>query len=249
MPHPRPRYKAIEEWLTDQCRVLPAGSLLPSEAELASKFSVSRMTARQACQNLANAGLVERRRGAGTFVAPPRIHRKENVLLSFTEDMELRGMRSSSRVLRAHLISSPDTAIALGLAPTSWVVELVRVRFADGVPLALERVYLPGEFSAVLEYDLENGSLHSALRSMGRVISHAHGYVTARLATEDEGEPLELELPASLLVESRVIYDDSDRPVERTETSYVASRWVIDTGSYQAVNSTEQLGGSAVPMA
>jgi len=84
---------------------------------------------------------------------------------------------------------------------------------------------------------------------MGRVISHAHGYVTARLATEEEGEPLELELPTSLLVESRVIYDDSDRPVERTETAYVASRWVIDTGSYQAVNSTAQLGGSAAPMA
>lgn len=239
MSDPRPRYQAIEEWLVEQCRILPAGSLLPSEAELATRFSVSRMTARQAVQNLANSGLVERRRGAGTFVSPPRIHRKENVLLSFTEDMKLRGMASSSKVLKAHLISSPDTAIALGLAPTSWIVELVRVRFADRVPVALERVALPGEFNGVLEHDLETGSLHAALRSMGRQISHAHGYVTARLADEEEAELLELELPASLLVESRVIYDDSDRPVERTETSYVASRWVIDTGSYHVVHEAQ----------
>ena len=191
------------------------------------------MTARQAVQNLATAGLVERRRGAGTFVAPPRLHRPEDVLLSFTEDMRARGMSATSRVLRAEVVSSPEKAGSLGLPPTSWVVELVRVRFGDSVPIALESVNLPGEFSSVLGYDLENGSLHAALREMGRSISHARGYVTARMATQEEARLLDLELPVALLVESRVIYDTLDRPVERTETAYVASRWVIDTGTYR----------------
>lgn len=233
MASSRPRYQAIEAWVAEQCRALPAGSLLPSEAELAARFSVSRMTARQAVQNLAAAGLVERRRGAGTFVAPPLLHRTKNVLLSFTEDMRARGMTSSSRILTAELISAPEKATSLGLPPTAWVVELVRVRFADGVPLALEKVILPGEFQAVLERDLENGSLHAALTAMGRTIAHAQGYVTARMATDEEARLLDLEPPVALLVESRVIYDTADRPVERTETTYVASRWVIDTGAYR----------------
>ncbi|MCU1637925.1 MAG: GntR family transcriptional regulator [Microbacteriaceae bacterium] len=240
----RPRYQAIEEWLTEQCKSLPPGSLLPSEPELALQFSVSRMTARQAVQNLAKSGLVERRQGAGTFVAPPLLHRREGVLLSFTEDMRRRGMKSSSRLLTGEVVISPEDAIALGLQPSSWVVRLERVRFADEMPLAIERVFLPGEFSAVLDYDLEHGSLHDALRDMGRQISHAHGYVTARLATSAEAEILGLTTPAPLLVESRTIYDTVERPVERTETCYVASRWVIDTGTY-ALGSMETTASSA----
>lgn len=232
MTDPRPRYQTIEDWLIEQCKSLPPGSLLPSEPELATQFAVSRMTARQAVQNLAKRDLVERRRGAGTFVAPPLLHRREGVLLSFTEDMRRRGMKSSSRLISAEVMVSPEDAIALGLQPSGWIVRLERVRYADDMPLAIERVCLPGDFSRVLDYDLEHGSLHDALRDMGRQISHARGYVTARLATNSEAEILGLATPASLLVESRTIYDDVERPLERTETAYVASRWVIDTGTY-----------------
>lgn len=227
-----PRYQEIEDWLSEQCKSLPAGALLPSEPELAAQFSVSRMTARQAVQNLARLGVVERRRGAGTFVAPPRLHRKEGLLLSFTEDMRMRGMTSASQLLSGELVIAPEAAIALGLQPSDWVVRLERVRFANGMPLAVERVSLPGEFAPVLDYDLENGSLHAALHDMGREISHSRGYVTARLATDDEAALLGLGSRSPLLVEIRTIYDNAQRPVERTETCYVASRWVIDTGTY-----------------
>jgi GntR family transcriptional regulator len=228
----QPRYQEIEDWLTELCNSLPAGSLLPSEPELAARFSVSRMTARQAVQNLARAGRIDRRRGAGTFVAPPRLHRDEGILLSFTEDMRRRGMKTSSRVIRSEIVTSPDDAVALGLQPSSWVVKIERVRFADDVPLALERVRLPGSLSAVLDADLEHTSLHEWIRRAGHTIDHATGYVTARLADKGDAELLELTLPAALLVESRMVYDGNGRPLERTETAYVASRWVIDTGMW-----------------
>ena len=232
----QPRYQDIEDWLTEQCNTLPPGSLLPSEPELAAQFSVSRMTARQAVQNLARAGRIDRRRGAGTFVAPPQLHRGEGVLLSFTEDMRRRGMKASSRTIRAEVVTSPDDAVALGLQPSSWVVKLERVRYADGIPLAVERVCLPGALSAVLDTDLENTSLHEWIRSQGYSISNATGYVTARLADKTDAELLGLTPPAALLVESRTIYDGSNRPLERTETAYVAARWVIDTGMYAPVS-------------
>jgi GntR family transcriptional regulator len=231
MPN-QPRYQEIELWLLEQCNSLPAGSLLPSEPELAAKFSVSRMTARQAVQNLARAGRIERRRGAGTFVAPPQLHRADGVLLSFTEDMRRRGMSTSSRIIRAEVVTAPDEAVALGLQPSAWVVRLERVRYADEMPLAVERVSLPGTLSAVLAQDLEHTSLHEWFTANGHTISHATGYVTARLADEGEADLLGLTLPAALLVESRTVYDLSQRPLERTETAYVASRWVIDTGTY-----------------
>ena len=65
---------------------------------------------------------------------------------------------------------------------------------------------------------------------MGR----ASGYVTARLATNDEAHLLGVELPAALLVESRTITDTTGRIIENTQSAYVGSRWVIDTGSFVA---------------
>ncbi|MGO1973857.1 MAG: GntR family transcriptional regulator [Propionibacteriaceae bacterium] len=226
------RYREIEQWLHERCQQLGPGALLPSEAELAEQFSVSRMTARQAVQNLAQAGLVLRKRGAGTFVAPQPLHREEAILYSFTEDMRRRGMAPSSRLLSANLAASPDDAAMMGLPTGEWLVKIDRVRYANEIPLAREKVVLPGEFAGVLEHDLEAGSLHAALAAMGRVMGRATGFVTARLAGQDERELLDLADPSPLLVESRTISDVEGKIVERTETAYVAARWVIDTGSY-----------------
>lgn len=236
------RYREIEQWLLERCKELGPGSLLPSEAELADQFSVSRMTARQAVQNLAQAGLVLRKRGAGTFVAPQPLHREESILYSFTEDMRRRGMTPSSRLLSAEVAASPDDAAMMGLATGEWLVKIDRVRFANEIPLAREKVVLPGEFAAVLEHDLEAGSLHAALSGM-RVMGRATGFVTARLANEEERDLLDLPDPAPLLVESRTITDTEGAIIERTETAYVAARWVINTGSYVPAAS------SAAPMA
>lgn len=227
-----PRYREIEAWLRDRCGKLPVGALLPSELELAAQFGVSRMTARHAVLMLVQEGLVERRRGAGSFVAAPPLHRGESTLRSFSQDMELRGLVPSSTVLRAEVGTDPVAAGRLGLPPDAWVVRIDRIRLASGVPLALERAVLPGEFADVLSLDLAAGSLHAALAAMGRVMGRATGYVTARLATAEEAELLGLQPPVALLVESRLITDTAGRPVESTETAYVASRWVIDTGSY-----------------
>lgn len=227
-----PRYREIEAWLRERCGTLPVGALLPSELELAAQFEVSRMTARHAVQELVQEGLVERRRGAGSFVAAPPLHRRESTLRSFSQDMQLRGLVPSSTVLRADVGMDPVAAGRLGLAPDAWVVRIDRIRLASGVPLALERTALPGEFADILSRDLAAGSLHAALAGMGRVMGRATGYVSARLATAEEAGLLDLRLPAALLVESRLITDTKGRPVESTETAYVASRWVIDTGSF-----------------
>lgn len=231
-PPRKARYLEIEEWLRTQCAARPAGSILPTELDLAEMFEVSRMTARQAFQRLAQQGLIERRRGAGSFVLPPPLHREESVLHSFTQDMIARGLTPSSKLLRAEVGTAPDAAATLGLSPTAWVVMIERVRYADGVAIALEKTALPGEFASVLDADLEQGSLHRALASLGRRLGRATGYVTARLASAEEARELDLVVPATLLVETRLITDLAGRPAESTQSAYVGSRWVIDTGSF-----------------
>lgn len=228
------RYAEIETWLRALCATRPAGSNLPTEVEVAEQFGVSRMTARKAFENLVHAGLIDRRKGAGSFVLPPPLHRSEGVLRSFTQDMETRGFTPSSKLVRGDVGASPEAAAALGLGPADWVVTIERVRYADGVPVALEKTVLPGEFAAVLQADLEQGSLHRALANLGREMGRASGYVTARLATNDEAQLLGVGVPTALLVESRTITDTTGRIIESTQSAYIGSRWVIDTGSFVA---------------
>ena len=117
------RYRAIERYLRSLVEGAGPGDPLPSEAELCEQFSVSRMTVRQALSELTNDGLVERRRGQGTFVAHRPVHRRPGVFLSFTEEMNRRGVQATSRLLGAGMDDARRSeTLDLGLAPGDEVV-------------------------------------------------------------------------------------------------------------------------------
>src|SRR6478735_9997792 len=106
---------------------LKPGDSVASERELARLHSVSLMTARHALAGLEQEGVVERRRGAGTFVAPPRIH--FNKLMSYTEQMASRGLAAGSRVVAAKIIEPEDEIAARLMIPAaSKMVKIERVR-------------------------------------------------------------------------------------------------------------------------
>jgi GntR family transcriptional regulator len=226
---PEARYQEIERWLRRRVLGSAHGDPLPSESELAARFGVSRMTARQAVQNLAAEGLVQRRRGAGTFVAPRPIHRHVGSLMSFTEDMRRRGMKASSRLLAAGLRPATTADLdALRLPDGTRVVAISRLRLADGLPRAIEHAALPADCAAVLADDLETGSLHESLVALGRVPSISRSWIRARIATAAEARLLEIPRRSALLVERRIIYDTDELPLEHTETAYDADNYAID---------------------
>src|SRR5438445_5932784 len=99
-----PAYRRIQGTIVKRLELgqLKPGDLVDSERELARIHGVSLMTARHALIALEREGLVVRRRGAGTFVAPPKIH--FNKLMSYTEQMSGRGLAVSSRVLSVGII-------------------------------------------------------------------------------------------------------------------------------------------------
>jgi len=245
---PEARYQEIERWLRRRVRRSAPGDPLPSESELAARYRVSRMTARQAVQNLAAEGLVQRRRGAGTFVVPRPIHRHEGALMSFTEDMRRRGMKASSRLLQARLRAATTADVhALRLPGAARVVAISRLRLADGVPMAIEHAALPAECAGVLADDLETGSLHESLVARGRVPSISRSWIRARLATAVESRLLEIPRRSALLVERRIIYDTDKLPLEHTETAYNADTYAID--AVFSVSPSASLPNSAAPIA
>lgn len=223
------RYEEIEDYLRGLVSTRAPGARLPSDAELCERFGVSRMTARQAVQVLANEGLLYRRRGQGTFVASRPVQRLLGSPLSFTESMRRRGLRASSRLLRAEEITpSAEDVKALDLAADERPIMIERLRLAEDVPMAIERVVLHPSCAAVLEADLVGGSLHEAMEALGRIPTRARAWVTARTASVRERELLELTPPGVLLCERRVISDQAAQPLEHTETRYAAERYVFE---------------------
>ncbi len=220
------RYLDIAAHVRELVSEAKPGDPLPSDADLCAKFNVSRMTARQAVQLLVNERLVERRRGKGTFVAPRRVQRALGSPLSFTESMRMRGLSASSRSIGSGLAPASDAeALALGIRSGDPVHVIERLREADGIPMAIERVALPSAVAEAINLMLDDGSLHSAFLEAGFVPSRAHAEVSARLSTEWEQEQLELPPVAVILVEERTIFDQNRRPLEHTVTLYAADRY------------------------
>lgn len=141
------------------------GDQVPTERDLAERYGCSLITVRRALGELVREQRLERTRGRGTFVLHPRIDRDMEAHLSFTEEMQLRGMEPSTRVIGSRPQSaSVAVAAALGLEPGSPILYLERLRSADGEPLLLEQVHLPAErFPGLLASDLEGGSLYDLL--------------------------------------------------------------------------------------
>lgn len=141
-------YSRVETILADEIAdgTLKVGDQLPTEDSLLVRFEVSRITVRRAIQNLVRRGLVEIRRGKGTFVATPKITQELTELSGFVEDMRAVGRKPTARVIGKEIVVA-DTTVAGQLALTKGqrVVRIHRVRLADGVPISFDETYLPLE--------------------------------------------------------------------------------------------------------
>jgi GntR family transcriptional regulator len=224
-----PQYRQIEAALRERLKPMLPGERLPSDDELCREFGVSRMTARNAMQQLAEDGLVERIPGRGTFAVAPPSHRHADRLMAFSHEMARLGRTPSSRLLQREVrASTPAEAAVLGLAPGVPVVVLRRLRLADGVPIAVETAIMVGHTAdVVMAADLEHGSLHEALTGAGMHLRRGNATISAEAATAEDVRLLGVSRGAPLLVERRVIADTGGHPVESTESRYPGDRYAL----------------------
>ena len=166
---------------------LEPGAPLPSERVLAERYDLARMTVRGEIDRLVAEGAVYRLHGRGTFVAEPRVA-QAMAFSSFSEDMRARGMKPG--VDRALARGGRGRALpgrSLEVPEAAEVVEIERVRTADGEPVALERVYLPlARYPGVDEADLAASSLFELLDERYGVRLREAGQRVVAVAIEPE---------------------------------------------------------------
>jgi len=209
-----PAYKRIQSTILQRIETgqLRPGDAVNSERELAKIHRVSLMTARHALAMLEREGMVERRRGAGTFVAPPKIH--FNKLVSFSEQMASRSMNARSKVLSCSVIDDQEIAARLALPSGSRLIKLERVRQGAEEPFCLETCYLSAtEFAGLTQGPLERGSLFSTLEhNYGLEIAHADEEVDATAADLRTAQLLGITRQDPLLRIRQVIYSTKGKP-------------------------------------
>ncbi|EQB38046.1 MULTISPECIES: GntR family transcriptional regulator [Virgibacillus] len=117
---------------------------LPSERELCAMYNLSRITVRQALQELEREGYIYKLHGKGTFVSASTFNQHLVKLYSFTEEMRKLGKTPSTRVLSFKEIAVEDRlAEKMNVQPLDEVYQVVRLRLADDEALMYETSYLP----------------------------------------------------------------------------------------------------------
>jgi len=149
------------------------GERLPSERELSLRWGVARMTIRHATDTLVSEGLVERRHGSGTYIAPQPLVRFLG-LTSFTQDMRERGLVPSSRLLAFREFAAGEAAARqLDLDVGDPVIAFTRLRLGNGEAMALETVWIPARSVPGLGPTDLGGSLYELLARRYRIITRS----------------------------------------------------------------------------
>jgi GntR family transcriptional regulator len=209
-----PAYRRILDEIRSRIETgtLKPGIRLESERELAVRCGVSLMTARHAMKELENEGLVSRRVGAGTYVAPPKIH--FNKLLSFSEQMAGRGVGASSKVIGVRVTDDEsELAARLGVAPGGRLVKLERIRYGGDEPFAFETTYLShDEFPLVARNARAHDSLFETLqREYQLVPAYAEEEVDATAADGRIAEYLKVARGSPVLRIRQVLFSTTGR--------------------------------------
>jgi GntR family transcriptional regulator len=231
---PMPLYHRLYVILRDRIAggTYPGGSVLPSEFELTEAFSVSRITAKRALDELATEGLVERVRGRGTTdtdrAASLRDARPITASIDgLRENLTAIGRETSVEVLEFGYVPAPDFVRAqLELEPNAKAQRAVRVRSLDGEPLSQSTTYVPERIGrAYAAKDLASTPIIELIERAGVVVGAAEQSISATLADSLVASRLKVRVGAPLLLMKRCVKDTSGKPAQYIEILYRPDRF------------------------
>lgn len=211
---------------------LKAGDMLPSETQLMQQYNVSRITVRRAVKELTHQGVVYSRQGKGSIVAEAQI-REMSGFRSFSEDIQARGMKPSSKVIECALVTPGENILKqLRLSEGEKVYRLRRVRMADDEAVAYEDVHTPARlFPNLDQFDFSYQSLFSVFRDHYKMYPvWADAEIEARAATPEFAQYLDINVGDPILISMRWSYLDSFVAVEYTQSVYSGRRFSFYSG-------------------
>jgi GntR family transcriptional regulator len=225
------KQRETRERVLELIEPLAVGDAIPSERQLGIDLGVSRLTVRAALDELVREGYLVRRRGAGTFVAEPKVAKGIDVS-SFSDDMRRRGLVPASRTLDLRAVpAGARLGRMLHVSPAEPVLSIKRLRLADGEPMAIELLNVRASLVPGLTgEDLEQSSFYDLLGSRYNVeIVGGTQTVEPTVTNDEESAALGVPLHSPALLFERITRAVSGDVVEFTTSTYRGDRYRLVT--------------------
>ncbi len=230
-----PKYALIEEFIKTNIQngTFKKNEPIYTERKLCEVFKVTRMTVRQAINNLVSEGYLYRQKGSGTYVSDGKVTKPSSGLTSFTEDILSSGMTPRSKVLSLEIIEATERIAAkLDIPIGESVYQMERIRFADDEAWGLETVFRPVHFTPGIRKEDLAGSMFEDLEKRGLKIAYSDQTIEAVLAYKTTAEHLNIAEDEPILLIKSTTYLDNDVPLQYTKSFYRGDRYKF---SYRAI--------------
>lgn len=165
----QPIYQQLNQLLKDKIQQggFSVGDKFLTEREICQAYQVSRATANKAISNLVSEGILEFRKGVGTFLKSRIWQQPEEWIVGFTENVKHAGKTPSTRVLKLEQLPAsevePEVRSILGIGDDEVLYKIERLRLADDIPMILENRYLVARYCPDLSEESLRGSLYDLL--------------------------------------------------------------------------------------
>jgi GntR family transcriptional regulator len=208
------------------------GKFLPNEVDLAKQLAISRTTLRQALNKLVYEGLLLRKKGIGTKVAGASVSSKSNNWLSFSQEMQARGIPIRNFELHISWVN-PDEQIAnfFEISTDKKILKLERLRGRNEGPFVFFVSYFHPRVGLTGDEDFKR-PLYEILEKDHSVIANlSKEEISAKAADKNIASKLEIEPGGPILFRKRFVYDQGDRPIEFNLGYYKADSFIYTTES------------------
>ncbi|MCF3108277.1 GntR family transcriptional regulator [Niabella sp. CC-SYL272] len=208
------------------------GKLLPNEVDLAKQLAISRTTLRQALNKLVYDGLLIRKKGIGTRVAGTAVSSKSNNWLSFSQEMQTRGIPIKNYELHVSWVH-PEEAIAqfFQIAPDKKILKLERLRGRPEAPFVYFVSFFHPRIGLTGEEDFNTPLYEMLEKNHHIVVNLSKEEISAKPASKFIAEKLEIPQGDPVLFRKRFVYDRGERPIEYNLGYYKADSFVYTVES------------------
>ena len=205
-----------------------AGEKIPTESQLVESFGVSKITVRQALEQLVDQGYVRREHGRGTFVSHRKFDEGPRQLTSFSEEMKGHSMVASSRIL-GQTVERADSQLAraLDLQPNAPVIVIRRLRLASGQPVTIQKAHIPKSLAPGLQV-AEDASLYDVLQRIYHLYpARARETYMVGKADRAAAKLLGIQPGAPVFQAERVTFLPNGKPFEFVQSTIRGDRYSI----------------------
>ncbi|MFC5591872.1 GntR family transcriptional regulator [Sporosarcina soli] len=217
---PIPLHIQLKEIIEKQVAEGILSDQIPSERQIMEEYTISRSTVREAISLLVREGILEKRHGKGTFVSLKPIHDWLGNLSSTTETIRDIGMKPGAKLI-THYKTTPPIYIQerTGFAEAYFIK---RVRYADDIPIGVERHYYPISIGEqLIKYDLDNATLYDLVEhELGIQFAEADQTISSGHVLQEDSEYLGVPAHTNVLIAERIIKDQFGTVVEMEEAFY-----------------------------